>query len=453
MITEAEIETRLAPQDSDAEVCVLGSMFLDQTVIPDVREHVRAVDFYRPAHQVIFNTLCDMAGSSAMIDLVLLKDELAKRKKLDAIGGIDYLSAIAEGVPSSANAVYYAKIVKGKSDLRMLIQIGQRLTNESYAQKEDANELILNYQQRLYEIGQDGKLESSQSMSAGDAANAAIDRAEKVSNGKLKPGLMTGFANIDTPLGGIQKGDLVTLAAGTGFGKSSLALIISSTVAKAGGAVLYVSAEMAAMELGHRLIAQQSGIDSSRIKAGNISKEEWTEIELAASKIDSWNFELWGNTASVSEIASKARQLATKWQKPLSLVIVDYLQLMKPTEGDTKAQQIGNIAWGLKQLAMDLNTPVLMLSQLNREGAREALPSIHSLKESGDIENHSNVVLLLHRPEKLERDTDGALIYWAKIAKARDGRVTPWPSNGNEVNGAIKLRFKPSILRFEPEGR
>ena len=433
---------RIPPQDQGAEMCVLGAMMLRKENIPAVCEFVAAEDFYFPRHSTLFRAMCGMFDRQHPIDLVTLRAEMERQGLLQEVGGYDYLCSLADGTPNTGNMEYYAKTVREKAGRRRLITLAQDIDERAYSVKDFA-QLQDDVQSQVYKLGQ-GRA-SVGVVSAGEAVEQAIRHAEKVQSGEIKPGLMTGFAPVDDATGGLQSGDLVTLAAATGVGKSALAMSIAQNVAREGGSVLYVSAEMESREMGKRLLQSQSGVPGQKIRyAKQLTDEDWTQLQMAAGQLASLGINLLCRSATVAEIVLRARELASRTQHPLSLIVVDYLQLMRHTTGETRAQQVGGIAWGLKQAAMDLGTPILMLSQFDRAGVKQidVTPTMHNLKESGDIENHSNTIILLHQPANLVWDGDSMSV-WCRIAKARDGMVTPW-----EGLGAVRLWFKPSITRF-----
>ena len=435
---------RVPPQDQGAEMCVLGAVFLQQENIPAVAEIVSPDDFYRPQHGTLFRVICGMFADRKPIDLVTLRAELERKGLLQEAGGSDYLCVLVEGVPDTRNVEYYAQIVREKSGRRKIISFTWEMAQKAH-DATDYPQLLEEMQSRVYAMAQ-ARTGGSGLVSAASAVDEFLAYADRVQRGEVPPGLMTGFVPIDNATGGFQPGDLVTLAAATGLGKSAFAMSTVMNVAGAGGAVLYISAEMETRELGKRLVQASSGVSGQTLRYGKkLTPSDWTRLHQASGKLAGQRIELLCVATTVADIVLKARQLAARWGEPLSLIVVDYLQLMRHTTGETRAQQVGGIAWGLKQAAMDLGTPILMLSQFDRAGVKQtdATPTIHNLKESGDIENHSNTILLLHKPAKTEWEDDETMQIWCKIAKARDGLVTPW-----DDSGAIRLLFKPAITRF-----
>ncbi len=423
----------------------------------DVTDVLQPEHFFTPAHVTICKALYAVANRGEA-NLLAVKKELEACDQLQQIGhgatkedGVAYLAELVENCGfDTANFGYYAKCVQDAAALRQLLSISQRMYADAKGSPvHEATRVIEEYQGQLYRLGIEGSVRRPVTTAA-DAVDAAIVHADKVRREEAEAGLMTGFPMIDDATGAMQAGDLWTLAGATSVGKTAFALAIAANVAEAGGPVLFVSVEMDSRAIANRLLQARSKIVGGRLRTGNLSPEELQIREATAAEIQQWRFSICDRTSTVGSIKIYARRLAMRWKQRVGLIVVDYLQLLKPISGKTRAQEIGGLALELKRLAMDTGTPVLLLSQLNREGAREGRPpSLYSLKESGDVENHSNVVLLLHCPKTPKFDTDGALIVWAKIAKARDGMTTPWPKDGKP---GIRLRFKPAITRFEPKG-
>jgi replicative DNA helicase len=449
------------PADVVVEKQVLGiALYAGGNALIELEGIIQPADFFTLEHGLIFSSLLSMFHDNLPVELASVAAEFRRRGVMDKIGhehtdagGADYLMELAETYGfDTSNLKYYANILRNLSRQRQLITLSQRMGTDARGVRVDTASLIERCQEELYEIGRSGS-RSVEVVSAGQAVSEAIERADNIAAGKEPPGLMTGFAGIDNALGGFQAGDLVTLGAATSVGKSALATTIAAQVASDGGTVFVVSAEMPRQSVANRLLAAVSGIANNRLRNGNLNEVEHEERIRAEGTIKAWRLAIYDSAATVAEISTRARMLAARWRSPLSLVIVDYLQLMRPTSGDNRAQEVSGIAWGLKQLGMELACPVLMLSQLNRAGIKasddERPPGLHDLKESGDVENHSNTVLLLHRSPKAVPDTAGAIPVWCKVAKARDGEVTPWPGK-DMAPGSITLRFRPELTRFDP---
>jgi len=457
---------RPVANDITAEKHLLGSLLAAEELIPDVKARLRPDHFFDPAHQRIFDALCHMASNDDAT-LVVVKNELAKRGELSQIGqggrdedGVAYLKGLAvdwgyglgDNIKSSIDAI------RATATLRKLDSMGQAMTRQARATApHDADEMLKDFREQLFELSTGADADKAV-VTGFDAAQEAIDYSEQVKRGDVPAGLTTGFGIIDRMLnGGFQPGDLITLAAATSIGKTAFGLTVAAHVAENKGSVFIVSAEMKRRALGFRLLQAGSGVESGRLRIANLDGQEAKARQDALDKLRWQKISIYDRAADVGTIKLRARQAAAKWHrdKPLSLIIVDYLQLLNPTEGKTRAEQVGAMAWRLKQVAMDLQAPILLLSQLNREsvkgsqqdGRREKKPALFDLKESGDVENSSNAVILLHRPSPIQLTEDGARIVWCKIAKARDGITTPWYDQDDR---GIRLKFWPAITRFDP---
>jgi replicative DNA helicase len=445
----------IPPQSIEAEACVLGAMMLDVQAVSLARRIVQTVDFYRPAHQVIFDALCYVMDSRKPVDLVIVRDELIRRKKLEEVGGIDYVVALAEGVPSIANVEYYAKIVRDKSLLRQAIVAARKLERDAYNPMAAAVEVIGSGQQALYDLAR--PMSSGDEAYLGEAARRVLANMEaELTHGKpVERRFSSGYPDIDRCIHGLRGGRMVTLAAKTKAGKSMFALNMAFHVAMQGGPVLYISGEMRTTELAERYLSMSAPVHGDSLKnPRNVRQEDLERIARAGEMLDPLPLRLVGRGLSLSEIGMMAREIGTKYSTPTALIVVDYLALMKlPAAKDTRIR-VGEFTRGLKQLAMELGACVLLVSQLRRLTEDNAKPSLHDLKESGDIENDSDAVLLIHTPPGTPtvygHDGQAALESWIRVAAARDGMATSWPKSGDDNPDTIRLRWQPWHMRFLP---
>lgn len=450
----------IVPHDPTVEKNVLG-LLIDAT--PQTRQKIfdrtSPADFFTPVHADLARVIQDMHRNGTPIDLATVRAACRDKELLarlsqdgqnDERGGEEFLLSLCEYASIESSAAYIAGLLAEKSKLRRLISLGDTLSRQAREGDADAEELAAGVQTEILEIAT--RETKRGAVQLGDAVCESIARAEAVARGEESPGLPTGFDMIDRATGGgMQPGDLWVVGAGTSVGKTALALTIAGNVADAGRPVLFWSGEMPAASLANRLLSARSEIPALRLRAGNLHEQEHRERETVAREISGWRFSILDKPATVGDIGLHARMLSHRWGCPPGLIVVDYLQLVTPGRGDNRHLQVSAIAWGLKELAMSLPCTVLLLSQLNRAGVREATdaqpPTLHSLKESGDIENHANVVLLLHRPNEQSNEPE----IWGKIAKARDGITTSWPmsaSTGGRYPG-IRFRFIPECVRFE----
>jgi replicative DNA helicase len=445
---------RIPPQDIGAETCVLGGMMLQPAAVAKAAGLLVETDFYRPAHVDLFRVMLGMQAARQPIDLVTLKDALSTAGLLERVGGIEYVGDIVDGVPDAANVEYYANIVRDASIKRELIAMATEIIADGYAKTEIASDLLKKYQTRLYEIHRMAKPKRGQEATLGQAVRTVMaDLEDRYLHGKTASARWnTGFDAIDDAIHGLRPGHLITLAAATGAGKTTLAMNIAACVAGQGAGVLFVSGEMLPPELAQRVLQAYSGISGNAIHSAQLRPDDWTCLNDAEAVLKALPCHIVGRAMDLAGIALKAQQVASQWQVPIGLVVVDYLQIMHLPPGREMRERIGAMTSGLKQLAMDLQCPVMMLSQFNREEAKSKKPpSLYGLKESGSIENDSNVVVLLHKPEPVQlwHDSEGQawVVVWAQVAKARDGKTTRWP-DGQQDEGGIKLLWQPNRTRF-----
>ena len=458
-----DLPDRVPPHNIDAEVTVLGSMILDPTKIQEARELLTAEDFYRPAHPLIFLAICALADALVGIDLVTLRDQMERDGTLQQCGGIEYITDVVQGVPSYEHLPHYAGIVKRASSLRRLISAGSEIASNAWAPAAEPSEILEAGQQRLYDIavGQEGH--DGQVMLVGKAAGIVLAEAFKAHREGRPPGIQTGIPAYDEATCGISPTDYVILGGITGSGKTTLALgYLAAGVCEAGGGVLYISCEMWPALLTARLICGRADVANSKLKRGEMEKDEWKAVKEAADDIATWKLEIVGRGSTVAEIGSRARAAATRWKR-LDLIVVDYLQHMKG-RGKDRREAITNISSGLKELTTSMGVPVLAVAQVTRQVGKEKIrPTRYHLKEAGDIENDADVVLLLHQPEKpkwgpepfsAEAAADDRAEgkweeVWARLDKGRNSPETAWPDHAPAGAASIKFRWFRNVTRFE----
>lgn len=432
------MEERIPPHSIDAEKSVLGAAMLNDDALFDIIEVVKANDFYDKNHKEIFQTIAEMSRKNVPVDLVTVADELKKKGVLEMIGGRAYLSSLSSVVPTTANAGEYARIVAEKASVRRLIETADDVVVKGYEGSMEANTLLDYAEQGIFEISQDR--EKGQYTHIKDVLLENIEIIDKASqmDGGLT-GVTTGFKELDEKTSGLQKSDLVILAARPAMGKTALALTMALNAAKKGGAsVLIFSMEMAREQLGQRLMAMESRVDMQNLKKGNLQRADWDDINDALDTLSKAQIHI-DDTAGISimEMKSKCRRL--KAEHGLDLVIIDYLQLMNPEgRADSRTQEISVISRNLKLLARELDCPVLVLSQLSRapETRTDHRPMLSDLRESGSIEQDADVVLFLYRDEYYHEDAvpgDCELI----LAKQRSGPT-----------GTIHIAWLSNITKF-----
>jgi replicative DNA helicase len=438
---------RLPPSDRTAEVCVLGAMILDASTIDDAGLLLRAQDFYTPAHGQIFGLLLDLHAADKPVDLVLVKQAAEAAGILDRIGGVDYLMELVDGVPSVANLPYYAGIVRDLATKRAMLTHAMTLQAAAYNPAVGAAALLATAEAGLGAISTGRTADAL--TTATDAAEAVLRDLEAVQRGEASAGLMTGLEAIDTACGGLRPGELVVIAGATGSGKSTLADTIAVRVADAGGRVHIASVEMLADERAQRLLQIIGQIDGSRMRQPHrLTVDDWTALQEATAELERMRITLHTGEMTTGQITANAKR-AAKRMGGLDLVIVDYLQLITPTreQGANRREQIGAMAWSMKmQLGVGLKVPVMLVSQFRRQSdEKELWPRRSWLKESGDIENHSNVIWLLYRPEPGGKHAahcapDEVLLCQDKH---RSMPLTPWTGDGS-----IKLKWSRRTTTF-----
>lgn len=435
---------RVPPHDIEAETVVLGSMILHDAVIPKVSRVLIASDFYRSANEQIFNTLVDMVEKGVAVDLVTIRDALVRRRLLEAVGGIEYVADITEGVPSSYNWSYYADIVLEMSRRRDMISKCAGYIDTCYDRSADLEAALAECSDSVYMNAQraSGAIRGSESLA--QAMRAAAEHADAVRDGTRPPGLRMGFENLDKITGGMRPGELIIIAGRPSGGKTAMCTAIGLHVAANAASVLMFSREMLTEAIGKRALQVRANVRGNDLKFGTHSAAESESLTGAIKEAETWRFHVDSTASTVGEIGAIVRQKAREWGQ-LDLVIVDYLQLLGGP-GDSRAQQIGRICWGLKQMAISWECPLILLSQFDRAQNRSGgPPSMFTLKESGDIENNADMIFLLWYSD-LDSLAGEARRIWVQIDKHRDGGKTFWPVWANGQGRAIKPIWQEGAL-------
>jgi replicative DNA helicase len=414
---------RTPPQDMDAEQCVLGAMMMSKDAIADVVETLRGADFYRPAHEQIYNAITELYGRGEPVDAITVSALLSKRGELIKIGGGPYLHTLLASVPVAANAGYYATIVREKAILRRLADASIRIGQMSYAAEGDADEIVDRAQAEVYSVTDRRASEDYKPLS--ELMQPTLDEMEAISSrsGNLA-GVPTGFADLDDLTNGLHPGQMVIIAARPGVGKSTLALDLARSASiKHGLTSVIFSLEMSQIEITMRLLSAEASIPLSHIRGGRMSDDDWTRVAAKMGQVseapmfidDSPNL-------TMMEIRAKARRL--KQRHDLKLVVIDYIQLM--TSGkkvESRQLEVSEFSRQLKLLAKELDLPVVALSQLNRgpEQRNDKRPMLSDLRESGSLEQDADLVILLNRPDLYDKDSERAGEADFDVAKHRNG--------------------------------
>jgi replicative DNA helicase len=438
-----ELPEKLPPQNVEAEQSLLGCLMIDKNAIIKVADFLRAEDFYRKVHQEIYQASLDLFEKGEPIDLLSLSNRLKEKERLEEIGGASFLTQLVNSVPTARHVLNYAKIVQRKRVLRDLIEASHEIGLLGYNETDDIDLILDQAEKRIFSIAQRNLGQAFLPVKA--SLEEAFERIDKLSKheGRLR-GLPTGFVDLDNILGGFQKSDMIILASRPTLGKSSLALNIASNVAIGEKIPVGIfSLEMSRDQVVDRLISSLSNVDLWRLRTGRLSQEgendDFSRIRQTLDLLDKAPIYI-DDTPSLNILQMRAMARRLQAQKGLGLVIVDYLQLMEPRSStDSMVRQVTEISRSLKALSRELSVPVLALSQLSRavEQRSPQIPRLADLRESGSLEQDSDVVLFIYREDRYRSDTPRKNIADIIIAKHRNGPV-----------GKVELYFDEQRVAF-----
>jgi len=431
---------RLPPHNIEAEQSVLGSLLIDPDAIIRVAPFLRPEDFYRQAHGAIYEAILELHERREPSDFITLTDELQRRAQLDKVGGAAYLTSLLNVVPTAIHVEHYARIVERNATLRRLIDAATRIAALAYdASDADANEVVDRAEQILFSVA-----ERHLSRDLTPIQEVLRQYFERIGylyehQGEMI-GIPTGFSKLDLLLGGMQRADLLILAARPGMGKTSMALTITNNAARRfRQRVAVFSLEMSNEQVVQRLVSAETGIDSQRLRTAQLTEAEWLRVEHAISNLSGLPVFLDDTPAiTTTELRTKARRLAAEYG--VDLIIVDYLQLMQADRrSENRVQEISNISRALKSLARELNVPVLAISQLSRavESRQDKHPMLSDLRDSGSIEQDADVVMFIYRDEVYNPETERPNIAEVIVAKHRNGPT-----------GLVPLFFRQELAQF-----
>lgn len=452
------LSARLPPQDIPAETVVLGSMILAPEGRVAVMERVTAEDFYRPTHVTIFSAIVALADANEPVDGLTLRSKLISMGQFEAVGGAEYLCEIVDGTPSAANAGYYAGIVREKSLLRRLIQIGTELAGEAYRPDADLEALLTQYQQALLMTDPRIAVGDRKAVTLAAAMKQALSEAEAAGRAGRILGIYSGLADLDAATGGLRFGENVLIGGRTGNGKSTLGLAIVLAAARQGEQCLIVSGEMPARQVAGRALQASAGVWGTLLRSGQLSVEHWNALNAAEIDLAPLPIYIIGRKLTVPEIAVEARRLEARTKAKVRVVMVDTLQLMRPHTRGSLYEQMTAKSEAAKELALEQDCIVLSVSQFGRDEDRRVnppLPTIHDLKGTGSLENDADLVLLMHSPKRddgsnYQHPADRlALEVWLRVGKGRGTGETRWPLEGGQETGGIRLRWWPGFTRFQ----
>ncbi len=440
MASESPTNLRVPPQNLEAEQSVLGALLLNNETTHEVIEILRAEDFYKENHRSIFQAILELLDRSEPADLVTVSNELKKQNQLETIGGTTYLASLVDAVPTAANVMYYAKIVKDKAVIRDVINAATEIAKGGYEEGADVSEFLDRAEKVIFQISEKRQANTLSPL-APIIKHSFLEIERHYERKELITGLSTGFREIDKLTAGLQPSDLIIVAGRPSMGKTSLCLNVAEHVAlQAKVPVAIFSLEMSKEQLAMRLLCSGARISSLRVRAGLLDQEEWDRLAHVAGPLSESSIFI-DDTPQLTalEMRGKARRL--KAARGLGLVVVDYLQLMTARgKFDNREREISEISRSLKAMAKELHIPVVALSQLNRsvESRNDKRPQLSDLRESGAIEQDADLVGFIYREEVYNKDTQDRGIAEFNLVKHRNGPI-----------GVAKLSFLSEFTRFE----
>ncbi|MBY2477335.1 replicative DNA helicase [Clostridioides difficile] len=431
--------TRIPPHSVESEQSILGSILLDKDAIITVTETIKPDDFYKEAHKIIYECMITLSNKGEPIDLITLTEELRKQGHLNDIGGISYITSLSTIVPTTSNVKYYADIVKEKSVLRKLIKASNEIINLGYSGATKIEDVLEQAEKSIFDISQEKTSDDFKSINL--VLMDAYDMIEKLYTNKSDvTGITTGFKDLNKKINGLQRTDLILIAARPAMGKTAFSLnLVQNAALKGDASVAVFSLEMSKEQLVQRMLSSQSSVELKKIKTGTLNDNDWPRIIDAMAVLSDAKIHIDDTPGiKISELRSKCRKL--KIEKGLDLVLIDYLQLMEGEgNNESRQQEISKISRSLKVLAKELNCPVVALSQLSRAPEQRAdhRPMLSDLRESGAIEQDADIVMFLYRDEYYHADSESKNIGEIIIAKNRHGET-----------GSVELVWLGEVQRF-----
>ena len=427
------------PHNVEAEQSVLGAMIIDKTAIVQALEVLTKDDFYKDAHQVIFNAILDLYQKDTAVDLITLTENLQSREKLETAGGITYVTAVCSSVLSTANLQSYIKIVKDKSTLRKLIRASTEIIEDSYNKQDDVEAIVDVAEKKIFNISNNRNTSDFEAMST--VLERGFLEIEKIYNNKGGvTGVPSGFPELDSKTSGFQKGDMILIAARPSMGKTTFALNLAQYAAlRDAKSIAVFSLEMSKEQLAYKLLCAEANVDMLKLRTGNLEDKDWENIAKASGPLSAAKIFI-DDTAGISvmEMRSKCRRL--KIEQGIDLIVIDYLQLMSGSKGtESRQQEVSEISRSIKALAKEMECPVIALSQLSRAPEQRAdhRPMLSDLRESGSIEQDADLVMFLYRDEYYNKETEDKNIAECIIAKQRNGPT-----------GTVKLAWLGQFSKF-----
>ncbi|HEY7411069.1 MAG TPA: replicative DNA helicase [Vicinamibacteria bacterium] len=440
MATDIVLKERTLPQNVEAERTVLGAVLVDNAAFNSAAEVLARDDFHREAHRRIFEAMAGLAEKSQPIDLVTLKDELLRVSSLEAAGGAAYLASLVDGLPRITNVDHWSRIIKEKAVLRNLIHAANRIAHSAFEAEDEAALILDRAEKAIFDIAEHRVRQGF--VGIREIVKESFRTIDQLSQSKdLVTGLPTGFVDLDERTSGLQKGDLIIVAARPAMGKTSFCLNIAQHASlRAGETVGIFSLEMAKEQLVLRMLCSDARVDSHRLRTGNLQEKDWARLAKAYADLSGARIFI-DDSAMITPLEIRAKCRRLKAEHGLSLVIVDYLQLVTGSARvENRQQEIASISRSLKGLAKELMVPVIALSQLSRapEARTEKRPQLSDLRESGSLEQDSDIVMFIFREEEYKPTDENRGVAEIIIGKQRNGPT-----------GTLKLAFLKEFTRFE----
>lgn len=433
---------RVPPQNLEAEQSVIGAAMIEREAISKTAEFLRPEDFYREAHRLIFAAIINLFNKNEAVDMVTVVEALRKEDKLEAAGGIAYITSLANCVPTAANVLYHARIIEEKALLRQLINAATEIAGLGYEDTEEVSSILDTAEKRI--LGVSNRKLGQDFTPIKSIIFDAFNKIEVLyaSKGGIT-GISTGFKDLDRLTSGLQPSDLILIAARPSMGKTAFVLNIAQHIGvREKKAVAFFSLEMSKEQLVQRMLCAEAAIDSQRLRIGELEDNDWKKLVYAADRLSAAPIFI-DDTAGISVVEMRAKARRLKIEHDLQLIIIDYLQLMQGSSsgrsGENRQQEISEISRSLKSLARELNVPVIALSQLSRsvESRQVKKPMLSDLRESGSLEQDADIVSFLYRDDYYNPDTDQKNITEIIVAKHRNGPVD-----------TVKLFFHKQFTKF-----
>lgn len=431
---------RVLPHSVEAEQSVIGSMLMDKDAIIAASEIVTSDDFYQNQYGIMFDVMVELFNEGKPVDLITVQDRLKEKDVPPEVASLDFVRDIITTVPTSANVRFYANIVREKAVLRRLIKVNEEIANSCYLGKDPLNDILATTEKSIFNL-----LQTGNSKEFVPIRQVAINVLEKIESAARNPGAVTGvptgFLDLDYKTSGLQPSDFVLIAARPSMGKTAFVLnLVDHVSIRKGLPCMIFSLEMSKEQLTNRLLSMETNVDSQKLRSGNLSDSDWDAVVEGINTIGNANLIIDDTPGiSITELRSKCRK--AKLEHGLSMIIIDYLQLMSGSGkgGESRQQEISEISRSLKALAREMNAPVVSLSQLSRacETRPDHRPMLSDLRESGAIEQDADVVMFLYRDDYYHKDTDRPNIAEVIIAKQRNGPI-----------GTVELLWQPEYTKF-----